>query len=294
MQTKEITISKSGASRVAWHHFLTRLKSGQLAQNLARVKRAIEARRHRKSAVSPRPNTGDLIIVYRHVYIGKDSKRFPEKARPSSFSYENCLKNLLNSIKKAEKSYPVKLIILYNGSENNFQEDLFGSIIENFGLDFNIYFLNAQSAVESVLTMLEFLKSSDFREEDIIYILENDYLHHVNWIEEVFELFRSEIDFDYASLYDHPDRYNLLYGYDMSRLFVTKSRHWITAPSTCGSFMMRASVLKRDFRYLYSTRADRHMFANLIGKKGRRLLTPVPGLAVHCMQDYPDPVQSFD
>ena len=43
---------------------------------------------------------------------------------------------------------------------------------------------------------------------DLIYFLENDYLHESKWIDEIFNLVKSNIRWDMATLYDHPDKYS--------------------------------------------------------------------------------------
>jgi hypothetical protein len=154
--------------------------------------------------------------------------------------------------------------------------------------------VEAKSAVESALAMLESIEYLSKNNDDLIYILENDYIHASNWIEEVVEVYSSDINFDYLSLYDHPDRYKLPSNYKNSKLYVTNTRHWISAPSTCGTFLFKRSVYKRDFRWLFSTNNDHQMFKRLTGKLKKTLITPVPGLAVHCMNDHLDPIRKFE
>lgn len=92
---------------------------------------------------------------------------------------------------------------------------------------------------------------------DLVYFLENDYLHQEGWLSKVFEAYDSPLPFDYLSLYDHKDKYI----YDMyqdlrSKVMCSETHHWRTAPSTCASFIVDAGTLTADHDILGSGLTD--------------------------------------
>jgi hypothetical protein len=293
ISNKSIKISDKGIVLLKKHALKTRFKNTQLVQVARELKNWIFKSNHDQGKISNK-NINDLIIIFRHVYISADSARFPHKSRPEGFTHLACLQNLVETILQSKYFSKVKLHILYNGNQDEFSSDKVAIFLAESEVHAMVTLVEARSAVESALAMLESIEDLSKNNDDLIYILENDYIHAPNWIEEVVEVYSSDINFDYISLYDHPDRYKLHSNYKNSNLYVTNTRHWISAPSTCGTFLFKRSVYKRDFRWLFSTHNDHQMFKRLTGKLKRKLITPVPGLAVHCMNDHLDPIQKFE
>ncbi|WP_198120660.1 hypothetical protein [Massilia rhizosphaerae] len=248
-------------------------------------------------APQPRPKAaqiGDLVIVYRHVFISQDIARFPSKARPDGFDYVKCFRRLVETVEASNHASRVRILVLYNGTAEQLEIDPFATYLRQCDRDIEVQLHSARSAVEAALVMMRVVRDLPLEPCDIVYLLENDYLHADGWVDEVFKLYSSGLNFDYVSLYDHPDRYKYPAHYGQSTLYATESRHWTTAPSTCGTFMMKHEVFRRDFEHLYTTKPDHLMFDRLIAGMGRKLLTPVPGLSLHCMSEYLDPVQSLE
>jgi hypothetical protein len=238
-------------------------------------------------------DVGNIVVIFRHVFISADSSRFPPKSRPQGFSHEKCFQNLIDTISVSGYANRARVIVFYNGTVEQFQNDAFSTRVANCGMQVEIRLIDASSAVEAVLILMKQALKLGVQANDILYLLENDYVHQSGWLDEVYRLYESNLQFDYVSLYDHPDRYRLIKRYANASLFATSSRHWVSAASTCGTFMMRYDVFLRDFSFLYSTKNDHQMFRTLTGRRGRRLLTPVPGLSLHSMCEYLDPVQDL-
>ncbi|MBN9546610.1 MAG: hypothetical protein J0I19_14145 [Alphaproteobacteria bacterium] len=237
---------------------------------------------------------GNLVIVYRHVFLSEDSRRFPQKSRPLGFDYVKCFQRLIETIDASSNAQRVRVIVMYNGTSAQLASDPFENYLQKCGRNIEVQLIDAHSALASFLVMLRAIRDMPFKPNDIIYFLENDYLHADSWVDEVFRLYSSGLLFDYASLYDHPDRYKYPRNYGRSTIHVTESRHWTTAQSTCGTFIMRHDVFLRDFEYFYTAVHDHVMFTRLTVGMGRKLLTPLPGLAVHCMSEHLDPLQRFE
>lgn len=129
-------------------------------------------------------------------------------------------------------------------------------------------------------------------EDEIVYFLENDYLHGHNAdrvLESAFDL-----EFDYATLYDHPDKYmNPFEGgnpfcsnrSEATRVYLGEHCHWKLTNSTTMTFAAKVKTLKQDESILRKWTKETHphdfqMFTELI-QKGRRLASPLPGYATH-------------
>lgn len=139
-----------------------------------------------------------------------------------------------------------------------------------------------------------FLRALDmavgFDDDQPVYLLEDDYLHHPKGPVYIAEgLARA----DYVSLYDHADKYmhpspNPLVcdGGENTKVILTTSTHWKYTNSTTMTFAARAKTLKADqpvFRH-YCNRdipLDYHIFKKL-AEAGRTVITPIPGRSTHC------------
>ncbi|NDE51361.1 MAG: hypothetical protein EB029_03825 [Actinobacteria bacterium] len=168
-------------------------------------------------------------------------------------------------------------------------DEHFGKLEETFLSKFeNVTVINAGNEAQSFLKTLELVFSYDFDDETIIYLLEDDYLHKPNWSPILLEAFTLPVE--YASLYDHLDKYiGKQYRTLSSQIFATKSCHWRTSPSTTNTYASRYLRLKEDkaIHKHYSESAQKgvsrdHEKFVYLGKSGRRLVTSIPGYSTQC------------
>jgi hypothetical protein len=126
-------------------------------------------------------------------------------------------------------------------------------------------------------------------DDDIIYFIENDYLHLPNAPKILKEGF--DTGASYVALYDHPDKYidgaNPLVedGGEVTRVMLTNSCHWKLTNSTTMTFAAKVKTLKEDEAVLRahtngSYPRDYDMFISL-RDLGRGLVTPIPGYSTH-------------
>lgn len=239
-----------------------------------------------------------LHILYRHVGGPLNN----QADRPAWFSHEKCFKNFIDSLSGELQEVDLYLHILFDGNDESLNGNFLGQWLEDCKntdnqkitpLKMSFVKFNGGSMVASTHFAYDYAVNNDqINDKDYIYILENDYLHEPNWINVLNELIESGIHFDYLSLYDHPDKYSNSKSFHsmhrgiQSEIFVTRKRHWRTAPSTCGSFIAKRKTLKEDFESLKSGQMDHLLFSHLVGKKKRILLTPMPSLSTHCMVNY--------
>ena len=135
-----------------------------------------------------------------------------------------------------------------------------------------------------------------FKDDQKVYLVEDDYLHHPGGPRFLLEGLQRA---DYVSLYDHADKYlqrspNPLVsaGGENTKVILTASSHWKFTNSTTMTFAVRTGTLKADqdiFRSHCSRNspADYYLFRQL-AQKGRTLITPIPGRSTHC-DEYPAP-----
>ena len=241
-------------------------------------------------------------VYYRHVASEKQSN----KSRPVWFSHELSFLNLIETIKNSNSQVKVDITVLFDGDRKSFESDfinkyLCGNSSLLGGLKVKYDLIDGGSGIGAWRKVLKYAKNMNkYSENELIYFLENDYIHADTWVKEVENLFNSKINFDYASLYDHSDKYSFSSSFNSSyknlksKIYVTQSCHWRTAPSTCGSFIVRPTALEKDYFILNSPLTDRRLFPALRFFKRRVLLTAIPGLSTHCMSSYMSPCVEWE
>jgi hypothetical protein len=237
-----------------------------------------------------------LHIIYRHVHQDVDVNiRDPRKLRPDWFSWEACFRNLLLTIRSDPLAYRVKILIIYDGTPESFYADFIAGYHANKDLGLDLQFVKGGSNAASFLIALDLLRKSDIPGSDLIYLMENDYLHQPGWVSKLFELYDSHHKLDFVSLYDHRDKYDYdMYANLVAKLVYTQTHHWRTAPSTCGTFILDKAALLQDYDLWTSNISDYYLFSKLVEERKRILLTPIPGLATHCMAQYLSPTIDWE
>jgi len=207
-----------------------------------------------------------------------------KKEKPDYIDNETCLVNASNRFEKEDW-----LVIADNCSDET--TDMVKAVTTSFHL--------AETKVKSVsvghgagtfnLALDEALKYND---DDIVYFIENDYIHKpdsAKIIQEGFELGAS-----FVALYDHPDKYldpskggnpYCVGGAEDTRVYLTDSCHWKITNSTTMTFAAKVSTLKRVEPILRKHTSGTHpndfqMFLEL-RQQGELLITPLPGYATH-------------
>jgi hypothetical protein len=120
---------------------------------------------------------------------------------------------------------------------------------------------------------------------DLIYWIENDYLHVNGWVDKVTTLYSSFVGLDYVSLYDHNDKYiSSMYDELVSKVITTADHHWRTTPSTCGTYIVTRDIFDKDYDVQSTYVGDHETFLWLNENRNRAVITPIPGLSTHCME----------
>jgi hypothetical protein len=237
-------------------------------------------------------------VFYRHTSHNTNHGN----ARPEWFSHELCLKNFLETTTgRQDPRLKVVLHFLFDGTLTDYESDFSSRLIGEYEQSefFEVRapeIFDGGSDKASILRAKEIIDKKFVRPNDYVYLLENDYLHTADWVSCLADLLNSAIPFDYVSLYDHGDKYPGTPGFLRrytelrSRIFVTASRHWRTAPSTCFSFIVRKKTFIADWPLLNIGHADHVLFRVIREINKRILITPMPALSTHCMSAGISPV----
>jgi hypothetical protein len=201
------------------------------------------------------------------------------KVKPDYINNENCLRNFCNIF--FENIWDIHIIA------DNISQQTRDMIYKYVDKSQITYTSIGHGAGTFNLALDMALKGKD---DEIVYFVENDYLHKPGAdkiLEEGFSL-----GYDYVALYDHPDKYInganpfVVDGGEVTRLMLTNSCHWKLTNSTTMTFAAKVSTLKQDETILREFTSGTHpndfqMFLVLRNEKQKGLITPVPGYSTH-------------
>ncbi len=203
------------------------------------------------------------------------------KIKPDYINNENCLKNFCNVF--FDHIYDIH-IIADNCSESTI------SMIKKYIDPINIETVSVGHGAGTFNLALD--NALTYADNEIVYFIENDYLHKQGSptiLKEGFDLGAS-----FIALYDHPDKYMdprsggnpyCEGGAEDTRVYLTNSCHWKITNSTTMTFAAKVSTLKQTEDILRKHTSgthpnDFHMFMEL-RKNNHLLITPIPGFATH-------------
>ena len=224
-------------------------------------------------------------VFIRHCYYSK-IQELPDRIRPSWFNKIKVFENFKNTLNPDLINYT----IVY--------DEFYGSIDKTFlAKEKNVEIIKCGNECDSFLKTLEIIQSRNFEDEQIIYLLEDDYLHRPGWSEVMLEGF--EIDSHYLTLYDFD--FFIAKGW-LCEIFTTPSSHWRAVPATTNTFACKYKTLIEDIEIQkeysiygiremdeYSYSRDYNKFWEL-QKQERYLISPMPGWSTHCDENHISPI----
>jgi hypothetical protein len=232
-----------------------------------------------------------LHIFYRHVHLeSKNNTR-----RPKWFSHKSCFMNLISTISHKNLPILVDLTVMFDGNDESYNKDFLSEFMASSKTRFphlkiSVVKFAGGSDFASFYYTLDYIINHQYGSSDWLYLLENDYLHVDNWVDKFSALINSNNDFDYVSLYDHSDKYFAdMYNSLSSKIYFLGEHHWRSTPSACASFLFKSKTLTEDINLIKSSGGDHHFFTALHRDRNRTLITPIPGLATHCMAKHLSP-----
>jgi len=123
------------------------------------------------------------------------------------------------------------------------------------------------------------------KDNDLIYMIEDDYLHINGWTKALEDIFSIYNTLSYATLYDHPDKYTQRYVGSVSPIIMSNYCHWRFVPSSCGTYGGTVKAFFEDKEIHQNNLGDHNKFIKL-GEKNRGIVSPLPGLATHCINPW--------
>ena len=200
-----------------------------------------------------------------------------QKEKPDYISNQNCFENALRTFNKAN----------------------WWVIADNVGDETSGFLHSKLKTIEPVSVghgagtfNLALNIALNLPDNEIVYFLENDYLHKPEADKILDDGF--DLGFDYITLYDHPDKYlNPFEGgnpfcsgrAEDTRVYLGEYCHFKLTNSTTMTFAAKVKTLKEDESILRKWTKDTHpydfqMFMEL-KQKGRRLASSIPGYSTH-------------
>ena len=197
------------------------------------------------------------------------------KVKPGYISNEKCLRNAVEVFRDADW-----LVIADNCSPETL------TMVEGI-TDCNIEIVSVGHGAGTFNLALN--EALTYDDDEIVYFLENDYLHRPGSDKILLEGFN--VGYNYVALYDHPDKYMnganpyVEDGGEVTRVMLSESCHWKITNSTTMTFAAKVNTLREDEDILRkytqgSYPRDFEMFLAL-REKQHGLITPIPGYATH-------------
>ena len=206
-----------------------------------------------------------------------------KKEKPSYITKQNCLTNAVRHFAEDDNFY-----IIQDGSltPDDYIDRIFNTHIK---LYIKRYANIGNGAGTFNLALDEALTYDD---SEIVYFLEDDYIHRFGAKEVLLDAFNLPVD--YVTLYDHPDKYKnpeeggnpLCEGLsELTRVYCGKHSHYKITNSTTMTFAARVGTLKEDEEILRKWTSGTHpydfeMFKELT-EKGRKLVSSIPAFSTH-------------
>tara|TARA_B100000941_G_scaffold158571_1_gene112671 strand:- start:223 stop:1209 length:987 start_codon:yes stop_codon:yes gene_type:complete len=212
---------------------------------------------------------------------------------------EKSLKSLIKSILWSKKYLPsleIKLIVLDDNSSLNNLEKI-KNLIQSYNLNFEIInhdttkyknIIKVQKTNETFSNLSSLLTSFNIGKEygeDLIFFVEDDYIHFENMITDVimtFERISSQLRKD---IFICPSDYPYLYmNNEKTDVLIGNSRHWRTINKTLCTFLTSKNLLNKYWINFEKNCLDRHepfeKYLNKIYEK-EICISPLKSLSIH-------------
>lgn len=217
------------------------------------------------------------------------SKQSLHKTRPEWFSREKCFLNLLDNI-----SPKTTIHVIFDGNPE--PEHFINKYLERSQVKI-IKMQNGGNDSKSFLNMVNYIDEIKHKldKDEIIYLLEDDYLHLFGF-EKIIEEGLRELGSPYITLYDHPDKYFETYPHKNSHIYYTKSTHWRTTISTTNTYACLLSTfiedidIHREFCDIKQGWTNDHAKFLSLWQKGKGLCSCIPSYSTHCETEFLAPI----
>ena len=207
------------------------------------------------------------------------------------------INSLIKSINFCEKKYPnlkIKTLIVDDNSKSQNLEKINklinGKNIEIVSLDHKKYEtkIKKQKNIETfsnLASLLQSFESGKALGEDLIFFIEDDYIHLESMLEEMiasYERITSQLNKD---IFMCPSDYPYLYmNNEKTNIMIGSKRHWRTINKTLCTFLTSKNLLNKYWENFVKTCEDRHdPFEKYINEifESEICVSPMKSLSVH-------------
>jgi len=216
------------------------------------------------------------------------------------------INSILKSIKYAKKSMDELLFKIYIVDHNSGQENLnkIKNIIEKYSIQFKIYNLNLKDFEEKIKktnqknekvtsnqisNMSNIYKSLQLSKEnssDLIYFVEDDYIHEESAISEMILVYERISSLINRELIVCPTDYPYLYTKaENTQVYLGEKYHWRKIDETLCTFLTSKKIVENHWKKLISMCEFEHYpFESPLHKiyEEELCISPIPSLAIHC------------
>ncbi len=216
------------------------------------------------------------------------------------------INSILKSIKHAKRSMDELLFKIYIVDHNSGQENLnkIKSIIKKYLIQFKVYNLNLKDFEEKIkktnqkneeVTSNQFsnmsniyksLKISKENSSDLIYFVEDDYIHEKNAISEMIMTYERMASLTNNELIICPADYPYLYTKAQNtQIYLGEKYHWRKIDETLCTFLTSKKIVEKHWEKLVSMCEFEHYpFETPLHKiyEEELCISPIPSLAIHC------------
>lgn len=227
------------------------------------------------------------------------------KDKPEYISNKNCLNNFVNTFNADD----CEINIL----ADSVCDDTYNMVCQ-YVQESNILRVNERNGAATF--RIAFNQALQYDDNEIIYFVENDYIHKPDSYKILLEGF--SLGFPYVTLYDHPDKYMkqnkvgsnpFADGAEKTKVYRTASSHWKITNATTMTFATKVKDLKIDesvirrwtsgvhphdfFMFLqiqdnYFGVLTHNLHPNQSIQNKRHLICPIPGYSTHGDIDFVD------
>jgi FkbM family methyltransferase len=228
------------------------------------------------------PSNSQAILNLQTTIIYRTSDSGYKKTKPEYITNENCLKNAVDAFPPHKFNW---VVIADNVADEN------KPLIEKYIDPSNIHYVSMGDGAKTFNYALDYALNN-LKDNEIVYFLENDYLHKPGSYQALLE--GINLGSSFVSLYDHPDKYLDPFfggnkycegGAEDTRVYLSYSTHWKMTNSTTMTFASKVSTLKKTEPILRKWTSGTHpddfsMFIDL-RNNNELLVTPIPGFSTH-------------
>ena len=235
--------------------------------------------------------------------VTQSKKRVFEKEKSEyTFRTINSVINSLNFYKDELKKIKIKIFIIDYNSKTEDKEKIKNKLVAE-NLDFEIIDLNIdkfdqiktlnknnpiieknmKATMASILTSFKIAKE---KSEDLVYFIEDDYIHKQESIFEIissYEKISSELGRElFICPVDYPYLYKKL---ENSNIFVGNKYHWRTVNECLLTFLTSKHLIEKYYSDLSNMSENEHSpFETPLHKifEKELCISPIPSLAMHC------------